>query len=408
VSSNSTRVAGALVVGAGPAGCAAAVTLARRGVDVLVCDKATFPRDKCCGDGLTAGALRRIDSLGADPRSSPSWQEVDGVSVRSPSGRVARLALPARPGLYGAVCRRADLDAELVTAARRAGAEVLEGTAFTSLEQRPGALRVDLGGLEVETPYLVAADGIWSPVRHATLQEEEGYLGEWHAYRRYFEGVGAEAASHLWVWFDEPALPGYAWSFPLAGGRANVGVTLLREPGTTGRQLVGRCQEVLASAWCRSLLGRNARPEAPLRSWPIPTSTAATLNGAGGRVLFAGDAARLADPLTGEGVGQALESGIAAAEAILAGGAPQAVAATYEQSLAAGLRLDNRLASAVSRLLTTPRGARAVVRGAGLPFARDHVGAWLFEDYPRAFVLTPRRWRRGALSAPGAYAGRTT
>jgi geranylgeranyl reductase family protein len=407
VSRKSTRAAGALVVGAGPAGCAAAVTLARRGVDVLVCDKASFPRDKCCGDGLTAGALRRIESLGADPRISPSWQEVDEVSVRSPSGRVARLAFPARPGLYGAVCRRTELDAELVAAARRAGAEVLEGASFLSLEQRSGTLRVDLGELQVETPYLVAADGIWSPVRHATLQAEEGYLGEWHAFRRYFAGVGPEAARHLWVWFDEAALPGYAWSFPLAGGRANVGVTLLREPGITGRQLVGRCQEILAGAWCRSLLGRHAHPEAPLRSWPIPTSTAATLHGAEGRVLFAGDAARLADPLTGEGVGQALESGIAAAEAILAGGTPAAVAGTYERSLVEGLRADNRLAAGLSRLLATPRGARAVVRGAGLPLARSHVGAWLFEDYPRALLLTPRRWRRGAFSAPGAYAGRT-
>src|SRR2546430_7929104 len=84
------------VVGGGPAGAAAAITLARAGRDVVLVDKARFPRDKCCGDGLTAGALRRLEALGLSPDTIPSWQGGDDAWMRSPSGRPGRFPLPPR------------------------------------------------------------------------------------------------------------------------------------------------------------------------------------------------------------------------------------------------------------------------------------------------------------------------
>src|SRR6476659_9765628 len=99
-------VADVAVVGGGPAGAAAAITLARAGRDVVVVDRATFPRDKCCGDGLTAGALRMLESLGLDPAAVASWQPVDDVVVRSPSGREVTFPLPRGHGTYAAVARR--------------------------------------------------------------------------------------------------------------------------------------------------------------------------------------------------------------------------------------------------------------------------------------------------------------
>jgi flavin-dependent dehydrogenase len=83
-----------LVVGAGPAGCAAALTLSRAGHTVVVIDKAKFPRDKICGDGLTTSALRELDALGLDPTTVPSWVSVDDVVVRSPSGREVVFPMP--------------------------------------------------------------------------------------------------------------------------------------------------------------------------------------------------------------------------------------------------------------------------------------------------------------------------
>jgi geranylgeranyl reductase family protein len=412
---SATRRVDVLVVGAGPAGCAAAVELARQGKEVLVCDKATFPRDKCCGDGLTTGALRRLEALDVDVPGLPSWRAIDSVSVRSPSGRVARVPLPAREGIFGGVCRREELDAALVAAARRAGAGVEEGRRFERLTwsgESPGVVAAFAAGPDVEAPFLLAADGAWSPVRRAAgaAAADAGrapYLGEWHAFRRYFHGVSSEAAEHLWIWFDREVLPGYAWSFPLAGGAANVGVTLRRQAGTTGSDLKARAAAALSSPWFRSLAGRRAWTDGVERSWPIPSRTSGSpLTALEGRVLFLGDAARLADPLTGEGVAQALESGAAAARAVL-GAEPGPAARRYEAAVAATLARDNSLARRLSETIAIPVMARAAVRGTTLAGVRRHFGGWLFEDYPRALALTPRRWRRGTLGRPGAYPGRT-
>src|SRR5437773_9820569 len=116
-----------VVVGAGPAGVSTAIHLARAGREVLLIDKATFPRDKCCGDGLTTGALRQLENLGLDPSLVPSWQTVEDVLVRSPSGREVVFPLPRGAGTYAAVARRIDLDAALVDLARAAGVKVADG-----------------------------------------------------------------------------------------------------------------------------------------------------------------------------------------------------------------------------------------------------------------------------------------
>jgi flavin-dependent dehydrogenase len=122
---DATRTVEVLVIGAGPAGIAAAMTAHRAGRSVLVVDRATFPRDKICGDGLTTAALRELDTLGLDPATVPSWIDVDAALVRSPSGREVVFPFPEGDGLYGAVCRRRDLDNALVELARSLGIEII-------------------------------------------------------------------------------------------------------------------------------------------------------------------------------------------------------------------------------------------------------------------------------------------
>ncbi|MBK5331613.1 MAG: FAD-dependent monooxygenase, partial [Ilumatobacteraceae bacterium] len=94
-------VADVVVVGAGPAGATAATLLARAGRSVIVIDKAVFPRDKCCGDGLTTLALRELELLGLKPTMVPNWKSVDAAWLRSPSGREVRVPLPA-DGIFAA------------------------------------------------------------------------------------------------------------------------------------------------------------------------------------------------------------------------------------------------------------------------------------------------------------------
>jgi menaquinone-9 beta-reductase len=159
------------------------------------------------------------------------------------------------------------------------------------------------------------------------------------------------------------------------------------------------------------VLGPAARPEAAQKAWPIPARVGRTrLVATNGRVLFAGDAARATDSMTGEGIGQALETGRLAAEAIAAGdpGEPSAVAVRYRDAVHRGLAVDDSVALALSRVLRHPRGARGAVRLAGATdWTRRNFARWMFEDYPRAVLATPHRWHRRMLHGPGAFpAGR--
>ena len=391
------------VVGGGPAGAAAAITLARAGRRVVIVDRATFPRDKCCGDGLTAGALRRYEALGLRPSAIPSWQTVDDVMVRSPSGHTVDFPLPRHNGVYAAVAPRAELDAAFLGVASAAGVDVYQGATLTGADIGERWVSIDVDGVgTVAAHYLVGADGMWSPLRKAVgLDDENGYLGEWHAFRQYYAGVGSKARD-LWVWFEPDLLPGYAWSFPLPDGRANVGFGVHRQPGDKIRGL-----DLLERPHIAEVLGADARSEAPAKAWPIPARVDRTaLTTRGGRVLFVGDAARATDPMTGEGIGQALETGMLAAGAVLRAGhdAPARAAERYERAVRRGLAVDNRLAALLSRALSHRKGARAAIRLAGLtPWTRRNFARWLFEDYPRAYLATPRRWRTHSLTGPGAY-----
>ncbi len=406
-----------VVVGAGPAGTAAAITLSRLGRRVTVFDKASFPRDKCCGDGLTTAALRRVQHLGLDPAQVASWQPVTEVNVVASDGREVHLPFPSDGTSYAVSARRADLDAALVDLAERAGARVVQGRAVTGAAPAAGGsgVRISLDdGQTVTARYLIAADGMWSPLRRSLGLTAPSYLGEWQAGRQYLSGTGP-LARKLWVWFEPDMLPGYAWSFPLADGMVNFGYGVLRPPagGPPGSQDPGagrlRGQRIDWSdrPHISEVLGPDARPAGPWRAWPIPARIGdAPLDALGGRVLFAGDAAGACDPMTGEGIAQALETGEQAARAVVQAGPdhPERAAARYRRQIRFGLALDDRLSRALSKVLAHPTGpARALAVVDASDWCRRNFVRWMFEDYPRAAVATPHRWRRRMFSGPGAY-----
>jgi flavin-dependent dehydrogenase len=162
--------------------------------------------------------------------------------------------------------------------------------------------------------------------------------------------------------------------------------------------------DLLSRPHIAGVLGPDARPESPHRAWPIPARIDDVVLTTA-RALFVGDAAAATDPMTGEGIGQALLTGRLAADAILEGGLDAAaVRAGYERRVAAALVADHRMSLLLVRALRHRKGAAGAVRAAGCaPWARRQFARWLFEDYPRAVVVTPRRWRRRLFSAAGAY-----
>lgn len=402
------------IVGAGPAGTAAAITLARAGRRVLVVDKAVFPRDKCCGDGLTTGALRHLEHLGLDLTTMPSFTPVGSAWVRSPSGRTVEFPFPSGRGLYGAVAPRRELDAALVDRARAVGAEIRDGHALTGAVDSGDHVRLTVDGIGIiDARLVIGADGMWSPLRKHLGLAPEGYLGDWHAFRQYAHGVTGSAAERLWVWFDRDLLPGYAWSFPLPDGRVNIGFGVLRDGHRRIQDMAPLWADLLQRPHVREALGPDAVLEDRHLAWPIPARIDTAITGAG-RVMFVGDAVAATDPLTGEGIGQALFTGIAAAEAVLAAGPtgdpagnaadPATVLAHYRTAVRRELVADHRMSMALGRVLRHERGARGSVRIAGLnDWTRRNFGRWLFEDEPRAVALTPGRWHRRFLDRDGAY-----
>jgi geranylgeranyl reductase family protein len=394
------------VVGAGPAGIAAAIGLARAGRDVVVLDRTGFPRDKYCGDGLTTGALRLLEHLGLEPASVPSWHVARSLVIRSPSGHEVTYPFPG-DGQYAATAQRHDLDAALVALARAAGAEVLDGCACEGVrvEDDRVVLSTAASG-PLHARYAVAADGMWSPVRRMLGLAPSSYRGDWHAFRQYYSGVTPRSDTALRVWFEPEILPGYVWMFPLPDGAANMGFGVSRSTHSTGS--LGRLWKDLRSRpHIAAVLGPDAAPIDRPRAWPIPTRLG-ELPLAERRVLFCGDAAGVGDPMTGEGIGQALLSGLLAAGALAAAGplGADAAAAHYRAGVARHLLRDFRFTRRLGGALRSPAGCRAAVRISGAtPWTRRNFARWLFEDYPRALLLTPDRWQPGALCG-GAFADR--
>jgi geranylgeranyl reductase family protein len=379
------------VVGAGPAGAAAAITAQAHGLRVVCVDKARFPRDKTCGDGLTAHALRLLERLGVSRTTFDTMTvaRVHETVLVSPRGRRIALPLPG-DGLHAAVVARRELDAVLVAHARARRVDVREDWAVEKVVERDD--HVELGG-DLRARYVIACDGQWSAVRRAIEPDTPRDLGEWHAVRQYFDDVDD---ARLWVLFERDLLPGYAWVFPLPDGRANVGYGVLRADGRSGRDLKALWPDLLARSTLRDILGPRARPIDTVRAWPIPARySPARLQH--GRVLFAGDAAGVVDPMTGEGIAQALETGMLAADAITRG-------VDYPAAVAHALGRDLRFATFLQQLLRRPAVTEAALRAVDLnDWTRRSFARWMWEDYPRALVGTPDRWRRGVFTPAGTF-----
>jgi len=408
-----SRSCDVLVVGAGPAGISAAIGAHQSGRSVLVIDKATFPRDKCCGDGLTTLALRELETLGIQPEQVNNWMGVDAAWLRSPSGREVRVPLPSE-GHFAAIAPRLDLDAALVRHAQDLGVEIAQGHGIdvgqgsNAVRDRGTAIDVAVTGIgTVRARQVIAADGMWSPVRKALGLHEAGYLGEWHAFRQYAQHVEGPAANRLYVWFEKDLLPGYAWSFPLPGGRVNIGFGLLRSQGRRTGEMADLWDNLLQRPHIRAALGPRAELEGRHTAWPIPARINRAVLSAP-RVMFVGDAAAATDVLTGEGIGQALLTGRLAGEAVRDHDPldPDAGRLAYERAARHHLVADHKMSAALGWVLRSEfgaRGALAIIERSG-NWGRRNFARWMFEDEPRAVALTPSRWHRGFLKQTGAYA----
>lgn len=331
------------VVGAGPAGSAAALRVLQLRPDarVLLLDAAAFPRDKTCGDGIAAHALDLVEALGV-PGVAGLGPPVPRLRLRSPSGRVVERTC-ARPNR---VVPRAVFDAELVDAAVARGARLLRHRVRT-LEVRPDRVVLDDA---LAARVVIGADGANSVVRRLLGAPASPPSALAVAVRGY--APASVDPDTLVIEFARGPYPAYAWSFPLPGGGANVGYGVFDKRGS------GTRAELLTAL--RALLPGQEPDPATVRGHHLPLSTGPRHHPEG-RVLLTGDAAALVNPLTGEGIFDALASGVLAGRAALHGAA---AGAAHRATMRRAFRRHHAHTGLLARLLRRPRFLDAAVTAA--------------------------------------------
>ncbi|HEY0902682.1 MAG TPA: geranylgeranyl reductase family protein [Marmoricola sp.] len=356
-----------LVVGAGPAGSAAAAWSARSGRDTVLVDAAVFPRDKTCGDGLTPRAIAELDRLGLD-----DWVRAHTVNHGLRAHGFGQTLLLPWPGgslpSYGSAVARTELDDHLRTTAMKSGAIAIDGARAVDVRLEGGRVRAVVFESEGETfelgcRRLVVADGVRSPLGKL--------LGRsWHrdtvygvAGRAYVDSTMSDdpwISSHLELRGEDGAvLSGYGWIFPLGDGSVNLGVGTL----ATAKRPAEVALRPLMRHYAKErgvdfgLSGELRRPTSAM----LPMGGAVS-HVAGPNWALIGDAAACVNPLNGEGIDYGMETGRLLVDVLdedLATAWPALLREHYGESFSIARRLAGLVT--VPRLLPTlgPAGMRS-------------------------------------------------
>jgi len=310
----------AIVVGAGPSGSACAILLGRKGANVLLLDKACFPRDKVCGDAVGGKALSVLSELGlVEKLKKTGFARSSGIVFSSPGGAEVEIPLSNESEMVkGFVCKRKEFDALLFAQAKKE-CDVLEEAECTGLLFEGSRVvgvktRGGTGEQEIRAKVVVGADGANSIVARKTGLFKLDSKHSCSAVRAYYSGVGG-LRGNVEIHFLPECMPGYFWIFPLSKTEANVGVGMLTA------DIVKRkvnLEKVLAACMKNPRFGARfgaAKLQGKVGGWTLPLASAKRKCAGDGFVLV-GDAASLIDPFSGEGVGNGMKSGKIAADVL--------------------------------------------------------------------------------------------
>jgi geranylgeranyl reductase family protein len=304
-----------IIVGAGPAGSTTAAFLGKRGHEVLLIDKAKFPRDKTCGDAIS-GSLRTQESLGLTPiiKEHPH-AEIRRAFFSSPNGNTLAIEFKG----VGYCCRRYIYD-NLIFQKGKEQASVIEEFMVTGLLTEDGYVcgvrGKDKNGKEhsIKAKVVVGADGAHSVVARDTgcldLDPEHTIT----AVRCYYKNV-KDVDNAIELHFVNEIIPGYFWIFPLEKNCANVGIGMvIKEYQKKKWKMTDKMFEIIAhNPLFKERFKEAQLDEKTVKAWTLPVGSKRRKSHGNGFVLV-GDAAGLIDPFTGEGISNSMKSGELAAE----------------------------------------------------------------------------------------------
>ncbi len=293
--------------------------MARAGLDVLLLDRQRFPRDKACGDLIAPSVISILSELGIREQLDALSYRIEGVRLTSPSGDQVRVPAPPHPHYpnYACVIKRFTLDQMICRAAVEAGARFLDGTKVYAISEKVDrTLSVETQCSQGRAGYrarvVIVATGASQPL----LQS----LGLWpartslaFAARAYYEGLPG-LDRDVQIRFDGVTLPGGGWVFPLSPGTANVGAGFFVRTSHTPATAATALSSLIAHPTLSPLF-QGSRRLGPVKSYPLRTNFHHS-QASRGRVLLVGEAAGLVNPLTGEGIRYAVESGYLASQVV--------------------------------------------------------------------------------------------
>jgi geranylgeranyl reductase family protein len=312
-----------IVVGAGPSGSSCAAFLSKAGKKVLLLDRARFPREKVCGDGISGRSVGVLKELGIlDRFNDLEHQDMYGVTFSSPDGTVAPIS-SGKEGerAPGFVCRREVFDDVVFQHAKSLVAKTIEGFFVKDLVmdgKRVVGVMGEFAGKDVEfrANVVVGADGAGSLISRKFGASNEDDKHRCAGIRCYYEGVEG-MGDKIELHFVKEAIPGYFWIFPLPNKRANVGLCMMASDLKKGKVNLSKVMaRIVEGNPVFKERFKGAKKVTEIKSWMLPYATKRVKMAYDGLVLV-GDAASLIDPFTGEGIGNALTSGKYASQIIL-------------------------------------------------------------------------------------------